>query len=178
MQEEIKQGPVFVNAKDRTPDHDGVVHLKIGQLNRVGNFFDNAIGKGVYIQGHEPWTLTEDKFDGVFWLDESGQSNEQPGEQKENILSVFVPCAEDDPRCCGGYTSSDGQSLCYVREVNLSNVRKIGEQKENDAVTKLVEFARDCAYNWDCDTDGHKYNTGCRKCDSKELYNEYQKQKG
>lgn len=69
---EEKKGPVFVNAATRTPDHDGIVHLKIGQLNRVGNFFDNASGKGVYIQGYEPWTLGEEKFDGVFWLDESG----------------------------------------------------------------------------------------------------------
>lgn len=51
------------------------------------------------------------------------------------------------------------------------------EQKENEAIVKLLEFARDCAKNWDCDTDGHKYNTGCRKCEAEHLYNEYQKQK-
>lgn len=33
--------------------------------------------------------------------------------------TVFVPCAEDDPRQCGGYTSNDGQSLCHVRETKV-----------------------------------------------------------
>lgn len=30
--------------------------------------------------------------------------------------TVYVPCLENDPRACGGYTSGDGRSLCYVRE--------------------------------------------------------------
>lgn len=30
-------------------------------------------------------------------------------------ITVFVPCSEDDPRCTGSYTSSDGQCLCHVR---------------------------------------------------------------
>jgi hypothetical protein len=37
----------------------------------------------------------------------------------QNGLSVFIPCAEDDPRICGGYTSNDGQCLCYVRETTV-----------------------------------------------------------
>lgn len=90
MQQEINpsaENVRWVNAINRTPDHDGVVHLKIGQLNRVGNFFDNMLGKGVYIQGYEPWTLGEEKFDGIFWLDHS--PNEQPVEQKENDAVAF-----------------------------------------------------------------------------------------
>lgn len=46
--------------------------------------------------------------------------NESPAggrEEDANRCSVFVPCTEDDPDCCGGYTSTDGQSLCYVKEV-------------------------------------------------------------
>lgn len=32
---------------------------------------------------------------------------------------AFIPCAEDDPRSVGGFTSDDGQSLCHVRELHL-----------------------------------------------------------
>lgn len=34
---------------------------------------------------------------------------------------------------------------------------------------QLLDFIRDVATNWDCDVDGHKYNTGCRKCSASEL---------
>ncbi len=34
---------------------------------------------------------------------------------------VYVPCDENDSRCIGGFTSHDGQSLCYVREVYLTS---------------------------------------------------------
>jgi len=43
-------------------------------------------------------------------------------------------------------------------------------------IKKMVDFIRDCAANWDCDTDGHKYNTGCRKCDADEINNEWNNQ--
>lgn len=36
--------------------------------------------------------------------------------QQGAVTMVYVPCEDDDPRCTGGYTSSDGQSLCHVRE--------------------------------------------------------------
>jgi hypothetical protein len=41
-------------------------------------------------------------------------------------ISVFVPCMENDPRCCGGYTSNDGQSLCYVRETTVPVIEQGG----------------------------------------------------
>ena len=40
-----------------------------------------------------------------------------------------------------------------------SKVRELSEQLE-DARGLLS----DVAHNYDCDTDGHKYNTGCRAC--------------
>lgn len=44
----------------------------------------------------------------------------QPAEptipQQGAVTTVFVPCAEDDPRVIGSYTSTDGRSLCHVRE--------------------------------------------------------------
>ncbi len=33
----------------------------------------------------------------------------------------------------------------------------------------LYEFARDCRDNWDCDGDGHRYGTGCRKCAARDV---------
>lgn len=52
----------------------------------------------------------------VEWLDESSTAAIQ-------YESVFVPCAEDDPSVSGGYTSNDGRSLCYVKEV-LATIKK------------------------------------------------------
>lgn len=34
---------------------------------------------------------------------------------------------------------------------------------------KYYEFIRDCAKNYDCDLNAHKYNTTCRSCDAKSL---------
>lgn len=44
---------------------------------------------------------------------------------QEHYELAFIPCAENDPRAIGGYTSYDGQSLCHVRELHLP-VRKEG----------------------------------------------------
>ncbi len=33
--------------------------------------------------------------------------------------TIYVPCFEYDPDICGCFTSTDGQSLCYVKEVKL-----------------------------------------------------------
>lgn len=34
---------------------------------------------------------------------------------------------------------------------------------------QFKDFVRDCRDNWDCDSDGHKYKTGCRACEAKRL---------
>lgn len=50
--------------------------------------------------------------------------------------------------------------------------------REEDAVIKeVIDFIRDIATNWDCDSDGHKYDTGCRKCEAKKLYRLFKQQK-
>jgi hypothetical protein len=43
------------------------------------------------------------------------------------------------------------------------------QQPEREVNKVIMEFIRDVAENWDCDEDGHKYNTGCRKCSAAEL---------
>lgn len=42
-----------------------------------------------------------------------------PAGYVQEYTLAFIPCTEDDPNRCGGYTSDDGQSLCYVREVHV-----------------------------------------------------------
>jgi hypothetical protein len=69
-----------------------------------------------------PWY----KKDGVTYISADGAiaSREPSGEkepvpQRGAVTTVYVPCVEDDPRVCGGFTSTDGQCLCYVRESNV-----------------------------------------------------------
>lgn len=85
---EAQTGPVFVNAAIRSPDHDGIVHLKIDGLNRVGNFYEDDGRKKLYVNGPEPYILFEDKFDGVMWLDESGTVS-QDAHEREVIMQAF-----------------------------------------------------------------------------------------
>lgn len=51
------------------------------------------------------------------------------GREEDARCAVFVPCTEDDIDCCGGYTSLDGRSLCYVKEV-LVPLSAFKQQKE------------------------------------------------
>jgi len=37
-------------------------------------------------------------------------------------------------------------------------------------VKLLEEFIRDCAVNWDCDSDSHRYDLLCRKCEAKKIF--------
>lgn len=35
---------------------------------------------------------------------------------------------------------------------------------------EIINFIRNLDSNYDCDSDGHRYNTGCRTCQAAELY--------
>jgi hypothetical protein len=43
---------------------------------------------------------------------------------------------------------------------------------ERERVKKLKRFADDISSNYDCDGDGHRYSTYCRKCDAKKVLEE------
>lgn len=58
--------------------------------------------------------------------------------------------------------------LRYAKQDFKAGFQKAVELMEKE-IKHLREFARDCAENWDCDTDGHKYNTGCRCCEAELL---------
>jgi hypothetical protein len=91
--------------------------------------------------------------------------------RNESILSVFVPCAEDDPRVCGGYTSNDGQALCYVREVNLSTISKESDAVEFAEWTGVKYYWRPIAKEWGM-YDNHDF-----KATTEQLYQLYQQSK-
>ena len=59
----------------------------------------------------------------------------------------------------GGHTSILAQLSCDHRVIAALRAR----------IAELEEFARDVAENWDCDSDGHKYKTGCRCCRAMKL---------
>lgn len=80
-----------------------------------------------------------------------------PFEQLKDKLAYF-----------GGY-----KWLPYVDAVELVN--EMNEQEK--AIKKLLEFARDCHVNWDCDIDAHKYNTLCRACEAEKLIAKFTKVK-
>jgi hypothetical protein len=58
-------------------------------------------------------------------------------------ITVFVACAEDDPRCSGGYTSTDGRSLCFVRETAVP-------VKEGAEWVKAKHGMKDGIYSMKC----------------------------
>ena len=45
---------------------------------------------------------------------------------------------ENDPDCCGAYTSNDGRSLCYVREMQLP-AQPNKEEAEIERRNKIIE---------------------------------------
>lgn len=55
---------------------------------------------------------------------------------------VFIPCTEDDPDCCGGYTSNDGQSLCHVKEIQVpaSLFKQKPGSGEKEVKPDFIEF--------------------------------------
>lgn len=46
----------------------------------------------------------------------------KPTKMDKNI--VYVPCDENDKNVCGGYTSTDGRSLCYVKPISIDELVK------------------------------------------------------
>lgn len=85
------QGPAWVKASRQRPKHDGLVHLEIDGLARIGNFYDDGAKKKLYVQGPEPYILYEDKFDGVLWLDKSGSKEgiSDDAHEKEIMMQAF-----------------------------------------------------------------------------------------
>lgn len=54
----------------------------------------------------------------------------------------------------------------YLKEIEVL-VKTLTMALEH--ASKLSAFVVDCRDNWDCDTDAHKHNTTCRKCEANKL---------
>lgn len=81
---------------------------KDGKLNRFNEEIDIHAEKAVDAIIKYANYIHEEKI----W----GRITQPPAEaERGKEITVFVPCSEDDPRCTGSYTSSDGQCLCHVR---------------------------------------------------------------
>ena len=65
-----------------------------------------------------------------------------------------------------GWKPDDAASEFWETLQQVVNMETIGFRHE---IKQLREFIRDCAKNWDCDNDGHRYNTGCRTCQAQTL---------
>lgn len=83
---------------------DGPNLKSIGIGHFVGDMF-----YGVHLDVFPKWD-----WKNLYILDESPTA----GREEEHVL-VFTPCLEDDPDHCGAYTSNCGQSLCYVKEIQV-----------------------------------------------------------
>ncbi len=61
------------------------------------------------------------------------------------------------------------------------NGYKVGFEKALDFCNQnyedILNFTKNCAENWDCDSYGHKYGTGCRACEAKTLMEKMHKSK-
>jgi hypothetical protein len=49
-------------------------------------------------------------------------------EKKYPYELVFTPCAENDQRAVGSYTSHDGESHCNVREMYVPSIKQQGAE--------------------------------------------------
>ncbi len=46
---------------------------------------------------------------------------------------------------------------------------KAKRKQKEEQLNLLIGFVKDCATNWDCDSDAHKYGTTCRACGAQKL---------
>ena len=63
----------------------------------------------------------------------------------------------------------------YICQAKLIKEKKLGLNNKDNIIKELLSFVNDVAHNFDCDEDGHKYQTGCRACNANELLMKYEK---
>jgi hypothetical protein len=89
-----------------------------------------------------------------------------------------------------GYITFNGHTMHendIVRDLNAiaiyrDKIKKLEAEiveprEEVDVEALAVEFVRDCAKNWDCDEDSHRYGTPCRMCEAEKIMEELNKKK-
>jgi hypothetical protein len=88
-------------------------------------------GKLGYIIGATEWAIWKQRYD---------ELKAQAGTKQFEL--AFAPCAEDDPRSVGSYTSSDGQSLCFVRELHVPEAHSGTLLIKTEAIA-IIEYLRE-----------------------------------
>lgn len=95
---------------------------------------------------------------------------------REWVLVRLIGSVEAFPALFSTHIICDHAGKTYSRE----NVEYLCEdnspsdtQAADAVVNKMADFIRDLTVGWDCDNDSHKYDTPCRKCEAKRLYDLY-----
>jgi len=86
-------------------------------------------------------------------------------------------CDEDDSHDYDEESGSEMKPILTRDEVE-NGTRIYTDRHFNTAalntITEAVELLRDIATNYDCDSDGHKYGTGCRACKAQAFLARYE----
>lgn len=170
-----QSGPEWVKASERTPSgHSSDYHWRfIHNKKPINRNFHIESGRLIQEYGNTKGSYSLEELE---WLDESGSpAADIEWDSKRMIGRVRDRFDELEEK--GHEWRSFYIGWLEGRADMLQQIKRWGKYKtpaaarEEDAVSKeVLEFIRDIAYNWDCDEDGHKYNTGCRKCSASELY--------
>ena len=196
---------VWVKASDRLPVNDkGEDYPRQYILKGKADGSRGAVD--IHHVTYEEMIHVIQEYDYCVWLDES-QPNEQPAvnevsgydkkamaviiaradecrpyvhpviEQNEEHLLVYTPCMEDDPRCCGGFTSSDGQGLCYVREMHVPHPEQISQDAhEKEVMMRAFDKVRQIfeRRQWIIEGRGsYPYNDDRYKEEVRYMYNDF-----
>lgn len=116
--DEYKDQPVsagtWVRASERIPKNDDQYFLKVDGLNRMGNFYDGEHNKKMcYITGVAPYEVSEKKFSGIEWLDDSAASPAGDGwvsaadQKPEHNIGVLVYIPDEDDHITSGMWDID-----------------------------------------------------------------------
>jgi hypothetical protein len=86
------------------------------------------------------------------------------------LLKAEIVCTEggvDCPEKCPFYRLD----RCNDLPSKIDIAYDLLEAREH--IKELLTFCRDISSNYDCDSDGHKYGTGCRSCEAQNLLDKF-----
>ena len=74
----------------------------------------------------------------------------------------------------GGYQGIDTR-IFAKKLIDFTNKWQAERSYSEEEVKSLLNFINDCASNWDCDNDAHRYNTPCRMCEAQKVLQQFKK---
>lgn len=87
--------------------------------------------------------------------------------ERETIYKIMDMYALGKTRVVAQLVGDKEREITELKRSILSGLKLEGDK--DDRIKELESFVADCSKNWDCDLDGHRYNTGCRKCNAEKL---------